>query len=574
MNRSFAFHTGFRSLSLCVLLWTTALAAMAQTDHVERRYQYAVRFIQQKDYVKAKAELKPLTEIRTSGIAPYAHYYHALADFNLKRFSESRLMLKQLIDRFPDWKKMDDAYYLLGAAFFENGQYEEGIENLGRIGDPALKPDVSKLQTYYFSQINDLNRLKLMQKEFPSNRELALALIDQIQRTSTAPADLELSDRLTNRFGVPGVSRPVTTEASSSTASVARPEKNRNKGYYNVAVLFPFRLNDINPEERARSNQYALDLYNGMRLAKTKLQSEGITVNLFAYDVDNDGTKMTTLVNNPGFIQNDLMIGPLYAEPNRIATEFANQNNVLLVNPISTSSELIVNQPLAFLATPSLNQQALKTVAFARTLSMVKKAAIYFGNTRKDSTLATLYQNELKRIGYTVQDFRKVSSSDLEAIRLSETNKPGHIFLVSSDESTGAKLLRLLTQRKVEVPVIATSSAFNFDKDPLSIFSKSDLYLVYPEFVDPERPGSDEFEELYLDQRNMIPSMYAYQGYDMLLFFGRMLARTRGQITNRSQLKAAPEEGYLLSGYDYTASNDNQVVPIVKYDGTRFTLIK
>jgi ABC-type branched-subunit amino acid transport system substrate-binding protein len=574
MNRFFAFNTAFRSLCFFVLLWTTALAATAQTDNAERRYQYAVRFFQQKDYVKAKAELKPLTESRTSGIAPYAHYYHALADFNLKRFSESRLMLRQLIERFSDWKKMDDAYYLLGAAFFENGQYEEGIENLGRIGDPALKPDVSKLQAYYFSQINDLNRLKLMQKEFPNNRELALALIDQIQRTSTAPGDLELSDRLTNRFGVPGISRPATTEATSSTATVARPEKNRNKGYYNVAVLFPFRMNDINPEERARPNQYALDLYNGMRLAKTKLQSEGITVNLFAYDVDNDGTKMTTLVNNPGFIQNDLLIGPLYAEPNRIATEFANQNNVLLVNPISTSSELVVNQPLAFLATPSLNQQALKTVAFARTLSVVKKAAIYYGNTRKDSTLAALYQNELKRIGYTVQDFRKVGSSDLEAVRLSETNKPGHIFLVSSDESTGAKLLRLLAQRKVEIPVMATSSAFNFDKDPLSIFSKNDLYLVYPEFVDPERPSSDEFEELYLDQRNMIPSTYAYQGYDMLLFFGRMLARTRGQITNRSQLKAEPVEGYLLSGYDYTDSNDNQVVPIVKYDGTRFTLIK
>ncbi|RYZ64075.1 MAG: hypothetical protein EOP09_16550 [Proteobacteria bacterium] len=69
--------------------------AVAQTDNAERRYQYAIRFFQQKDYVKAKAELKPLTEIRTSGIAPYAHYYHALADFNLKRFSESRLMLKQ-----------------------------------------------------------------------------------------------------------------------------------------------------------------------------------------------------------------------------------------------------------------------------------------------------------------------------------------------------------------------------------------------------------------------------------------------------------------------------------------------
>ncbi|GAB3938833.1 hypothetical protein GCM10028804_62540 [Larkinella terrae] len=543
---------------------------MAQSDNAERRYQYAVRFIQQKEYVKAKAELKPLTEGRT-GIAPYAHYYHALADFNLKRFSESRMMLKQLIDRFPNWKKMDDVYYLLGAAYFENGQFEEGLENMTRIGDPNLKQDVSKLETYYFSQINDLNRLKVMQKEFSNNRELALALIDQIQRTSTAPADLELSDRLTNRFGIPAIPRPASAETAANSATVTKPEKNRNKGYFNVAVMFPFRLNEINPDDRARSNQYALDLYNGMKLAKTKLQSEGITVNLFAYDVDNDVSKMTTLVNNPGFIQNDLLIGPLYAEPNRLATEFANQNNILLVNPISTSSELIANQPLAFLASPSLNQQAVKTVAFARTLSTLKKATIYFGNSRKDSTLAALYQAELKRIGFSVVEFRKIGA-DLETVKVSEVSKPGHIFLASSDENTGPKLLRLLAQRKVEVPVIATSSAFDFDKNPLSVFTKSDLYLVYPEFVDQQRPGSEEFEEQYLEQRNIIPSTYAYQGYDLLLFFGRALARNRGQITNRAQLKTTPEEGYLLSGYDYSGSNENQVVPIVKFDGTRFLI--
>lgn len=558
-------------ISLFAMLWVGLQTTLAQTDNAERRLQVAVRFIQQKEYVKAKAELRPLTENgRTGGVVPYAHYYHALADFNLKRFSETRLMLKQLSDRFPDWKKMDDVHYLMGAAYFESGQYEEGIESLNRIGDPAMKPDVSKLQTYYFSLITDLNRLKMMQKEFPSNRELALALIDQIQRTSTSPADLELSDRLTNRFGVPGIARPVSTE--STTGSANKPEKNRNKGYYNVAVLFPFRVNEINPDRNARANQYALDLYNGMRMAKLKLQSEGITVNLFAYDVDNDVSKMTALINNPSFAQNDLLIGPLYAEPNRLATEFAAQNNIALINPISTSSELVANQPQAFLAAPSLNQQAVKTVFFARTLSTLRKAAVYYGNTRKDSTLAILYQNELKRIGYALTDFRKVTSADAETIRLSEANKPGHIFLVSSDETVGPKLLRTLTQRTIDVPVIATASAFNFDKDPLTVFSKPNLYLIYPEFVDSQRPESTDFGEQYLEQRNMIPSTYAYQGYDMLLFFGRALARNRGQLNNRSQLKTVPEEGYMLSGYDYTAGNENQVVPIVKFDGTRFVL--
>lgn len=573
MKPAFRAQTRLRSFCLGLLLWTTVYAALAQTDNNERRFRSAVRFIQQKDYVKAKAELAPLTQLQSGGIVPYAQYYHALADFNLKRFTEARMMLRQLGDRFPNWKMMDDVHYLMGAAYFEGGQFEEGIESLTHIGDPTLKTEAGKLETTYLGQITDLNRLKQMQKEFPANRNLALALIDLIQRTSTTTADLELSDRLTNRFGVPNPARPAPTETASATNTVPKPEKNRNKGYYNVAVLFPFRVNEIEPGATGRSNQYALDLYNGMKLAKNKLQSEGITVNLFAYDVDNDVSKMTALAKNPAFAQNDLLIGPLYAEPNRIATEFANQNNILLVNPISTSSELVANQPLAFLATPSLSQQAQKTAAFARTLSVSRKAAIYFGTTRKDSTLAALYQAELKRAGFAIAEFRKVGA-DPEIIQASEAGKLGHIFLVSSDASAGPKVLRVLAQRKVSVPVIATSSAFDFVKDPLSTFAKSDLYLIDPEFVDSQRPQASEFGEQYLEQRNMIPSTYAYQGYDMLLFFGRALARTRGQLTNRSQLKTEPEDGYLLSGYDYTASNENQVVPIVKFDGTRFVLAK
>ncbi|WP_229310944.1 ABC transporter substrate-binding protein [Larkinella soli] len=570
--------TGHTTLSGFLFLLLALLGAegmvQAQTDPGERRYRSAVRFIQQGDYTKAKAELAPLTERQNGGIAPYAHYYYALAEYKQKRYSEARLMLKQLKDRFPDWKKMDDAHYLLAAASLESGQFEDGLEALSRISDASLKTEINRMEPYYFSQISDLNRLKQLQKAYPNNRNLALALIDLIQRSSTATADLELSDRLTNRFGVPTASsrpKPVEVETSSTTVP-GKPERNRNKGYFNVAVLFPFRVNDLDPEERARSNQYALDLYNGMKMAKNRLQSEGITVNLFAYDVDNDPAKMTGLIVNPGFAQNDLLIGPLYAEPNRIAMEYANLNGIPLVNPISTSSDLVANQPLAFLAAPSLNQQAVKTANFARSLSPGRKAAVYFGTSRKDSTLAALYQNELRRQGFQLIDALKIG--DPEMIRVSETNKPAHVFLAFSDESMGPKLVKLLAQRKINVPVIATSSGFDFEKEPLSTFTRTDLYLLYPDFVDPQRPELNEFGEQYLEQRNIIPSTYAYQGYDMLLFFGRALARNRGQLMGRNQMRGAPEEGFLLSGFDYTAGNENQVVPIVKFDGTKFTQIK
>lgn len=57
-----------------------------------------------------------------------------------------------------------------------------------------------------------------------------------------------------------------------------------------------------------------------------------------------------------------------------------------------------------------------------------------------------------------------------------------------------------------------------------------------------------------------------------MLFFGRQLARSGGQLRNRSALRSDTDD-YLLSGFDYTKSNDNQIVPIVRYEGGRFVKI-
>ena len=48
-------------------------------------------------------------------LAPYASYYYALALSGSRSFNQSRLVLKQLMDLFPDWRKMDDAKYLFAA---------------------------------------------------------------------------------------------------------------------------------------------------------------------------------------------------------------------------------------------------------------------------------------------------------------------------------------------------------------------------------------------------------------------------------------------------------------------------
>lgn len=589
----------------CLLIACFSLATAQVSPDAEKRYKAAVRLVQTGDYERAKEDLNAI--IQGGGpLAPYANYYYAIAAFRQKKYDPARLMIKQLTTRFPDWQKMDDAHYLLAAVCMETDQYEDGLTALQRIGDPALRPDAAKLEQTFIGRITDLNRLKQLNRDFPNNRTVGLALIDLIQRTTSDKDDLELSDRLTNRFGVPGVTAARPSAPASITPSTQAPTNrpstpvtrpNRQKGYYNVAVMFPFRLDDFDADRRGRTNQYVYDLYDGIKIAKAKLQEEGIIVNLFAYDVENDANKTLELVNSPGFAQTDLIIGPLYVEPNRIASAYANQNNMLLVNPIATGSELVASQPMSFLAQPSLNRQAQKAAEQARNLvgGGVRRAAIYFGTARKDSLLATAYQTELNRQNYQIIDFRKVSGTaqamagamrfsspitGARSVSATDVSTPAgialnHVFFASSNDDDGPRMLDALSSRRVSGPLIATAGAFDYYRNSMSTFTRRELYLLYPDYIDTAREPVALFQEQYVAKRNTIPSVFAHEGYDMMLFFGRQMAKNGVPFRNRSNLRSGSEtdDDYVLSGFDYSQANENQIVPIVKYESGRFVKI-
>ena len=120
--------------------------------------------------------------------------------------------------------------------------------------------------------------------------------MQSIQKSSGNKADLELSDRLTNQYGIE-VAKPEVVAPKQETKN-APNEKKWTKGYYNLAVLFPFRLDDLKDNKRYLSNQYAYDYFSGMQVARQQLKSEGILINLQAYDVGNEEDKILEMVNN------------------------------------------------------------------------------------------------------------------------------------------------------------------------------------------------------------------------------------------------------------------------------------
>ena len=546
------------------------LPAQLFENSAEKQYRNALALYKTGQFEAALTAFAPLTDGKSgSNNVPFAQYFYALCATKLSRPTEARTMLKQLIEQFPSWKNIDEVYYLLADACFKGNRHEEAIEYALNIGDPSIKKDTENLKRLYINQLNDLDRLKSIQREYPSDRAIGLALVNLIQKSSNDKVDLALSDAITNRFGV------ATAPGPTASAPIRRPANNWQKGYFNVAVMLPFRLKNIDPAARNRSNQFALDLYEGIKLAKAKLQTENIIVNLFAYDVGPNADDIIDVVNNSNFDQTDFVIGPLYNESSKLASLHAEENKIFMVHPTGMNIDLVANHPNSFLFKPSFETQAAKALAFTATLNTTnnRKVAIYYGASKKDSTLAASYQNVVKESGYQVIDYRKTREKLDSTAAISAYNKPAHVFVSSSNDTDGQKVLAMMAKKRVDAPTLITASAFDFQRVSSGVFEEKEVYLLDPDYINNSRQVVRDFQASYMAKRNIIPSVYAMAGYDLMLFYGRMLQRYKERL--RAGLAARKyEDDYLLSGFDYTKTNENQVVPIVRLEGQYFVPVR
>ena len=80
-----------------------------------------------------------------------------------------------------------------------------------------------------------------------------------------------------------------------------------------------------------------------------------------------------------------------------------------------------------------------------------------------------------------------------------------------------------MDKRHINVPLLANSTAFNVGGVGANTFNSSPVYIIDTEFIDIAKTQVRDFQNLYFSKRNTVPSIYALQGYDLVLFFGRML---------------------------------------------------
>ncbi len=520
--------------------------AQRNAQEYETQYLKALLLYQNNEFDKAKLAFAHLSDTKLQTVAeiqPYAYYFNALCSIKLGKWLDAKLIIQNLQAAFPTWEKKDEVAYLSAHLAFEDKNYSSALFSLQSISDTSLLKQSTAMKGHYLSRLKDTKVLYDLLNQFPEEATLKA----QLQRYA----------------------------ANSYSTATELHQYRLNKGYLNFALLFPINVDELNGFPAKRNNQYVLDMYQGATLAKNQLLKENIKVNLQVYDLGNDADEMLELMNNPYFQLTDLMIGPLYAEPNRYANIYGEFYQVPLVNPISNNIGILDFFDKSFLAQPSSNMQAVKGAEYMVQKSYLSRnIAIFYGPNPSDSSMAESYKKALEAKDYTITAFQKVNAKTESIARKLPDGRLHHVFLASNNQKIAIAMLNALTQNGIDAPLLTTAEALSHVNLNNTLVNGRELYCLDPEFIDANNTEVEKFQKDYLTKYGVIPSYYAFAGYDITLFWGRVLSKSSTGLKKSLSSSNTYKGLYLLGGYNYIRSQDNQTVPITTFDNYKFVKAK
>jgi hypothetical protein len=344
------------------------------------------------------------------------------------------------------------------------------------------------------------------------------------------------------------------------------------KPSYNVAVLFPFMMKDLNPENTQRPNQFVLDLYEGIKLAVDSLKRKGININLYPYDTEKDIAKVTALLQLPELAYMDMIIGPIYPGHNAVVNEFAYNNQICIVNPLSNNSKLMESNPFVFLYQVTLEDEALNLADYASTHFTNPSPAnnnvmIFYADDYKDSLLALRYKEAAiaKNFNVTVFEMAKIPKVQQllsDSVQLSYVS---HIFVSSDDLTLAANVISKLEVSQMSIPLVTKAEWLEFRLLSFAQLERRQAHFLHQDYLDYGKLSVRNFKRTFTNDMNLLPTNFAYEGYDLMFLFGNAL-KSYGNYFRDGIQKAGFIPGKIFPGYDYTASNSNKFVPITKFE--------
>lgn len=330
---------------------------------------------------------------------------------------------------------------------------------------------------------------------------------------------------------------PVSSATQVSPASASQTRRLAASGTVNVGVMLP--LHNVDGD-----GQRMVEYYRGVLMACDSLRSQGISTNVYAWNVPIDADiKQFTTDDNAR--KCDLIFGPLYSKQVKPLGDFCRKHDIRLVIPFSINGgDVETNDHIfqVYQSNAQLNDAAVK--AFLNRFKGCHPIFVDCNDTtsRKGAfTSALRRQLEAQGIAYNITNLK--SSDQMFAKSFSATQRNVIVLNTARSpqlNSTLAKLDILRTSNPgLKISLFGYTEWLMYTHVYRDYFHKYDAYIPTAFFYNQFSSKTQGLERSYKrwfhsDMRQHLPRL-AITGYDQAQFFIRGISKYRDGFTGSAQ---------------------------------------
>ncbi len=557
--------------------------ASAQTDF-KQQYSISKKLFTEGKYNLAMESFKKLIPYdQNNPYSEYASFYYALSAYHQGYGSVAKDMLNQIKTLYATWDKMDEVNIWLAKINFDGKDYFQGLRILAGIRNNKILKEAAPLKKQAIASIGDIETLKMMLNNYPEDEVIGEKLARELAKNLTRIEDQELLEGIINKFKLK------KSDFINETPSTV------HKDVYSVSVLFPFVVNTLDPTPTRKKNQFVLDLYEGMKLAVDTLARQGIKISFRAYDTERNPERIKKMLETKELKNTDLIVGPLFQEENNLVQEFSSVNQINVFNPISNNTELIEGNFYGFLFQPGYEVLGEQAAEFLINRDSTRRCMVFYGESRRDSTLAASFIDRAGKSGLKIIRTERVSKESSRKIidilatptEFDEFKYPiqftlpkdslDYIFVASDDPLIYTKVISSVETRADSVLIVGSENWLDQAAVDYEKYQSLQVVLTAPNFTSSDNKWYRAFQRKFIRTHGRISSTSAYTnyaklGYDFMLFVGNALQKY-GVYFQEGLNEHLITPGYLIEGYDFQSSHDNQYVPFIEFVGGRLVRV-
>ena len=301
--------------------------------------------------------------------------------------------------------------------------------------------------------------------------------------------------------------------AAQATASVMT-----GKDKVKAVLLLPFDSREEKPHTGS------IDFYCGSLLALKHLGEKGTDIDLTVYDTSHGAIPFTEIL----LLNSDIVIGPI-AAGDLSSTIARCPSGTTIVSPLDHRAEYLADSYPNFIQAPSSSLTQYEDLAGwikEEQAGNAEKVIVIYEKGSRDVTELGVMNTILEKDGIAFSSF---SYSILEGRDVLEplkgmmtTEAANRVLVMSESEAFVNDVVRnqnLLIFEDYEIVLYAPSKIRSFETIEVDNLHNARLHTSLSYYVDYENPAVKDFVKQYRALYNTEPTPYAFQGYDITVYF-------------------------------------------------------